>query len=70
MMMVGDDIGYHTWASQGAQWYRPHLSMQKRQVPSLDQEDSLEEEMATHSSILAQRIMWTEEPGGLRSTGS
>ncbi|CAI9153075.1 unnamed protein product [Rangifer tarandus platyrhynchus] len=36
---------------------------------SLGQEDSLEKEMATHSSILAQRIPWTEEPGGLQSMG-
>ena len=40
------------------------------QVQSLGQEDPLEEGMATHSSILAQRIPWTEEPGGLQSTGS
>ena len=39
-------------------------------VQSLCQEDALEEEMATHSSILAWRIPWTEEPGGLHSTGS
>ena len=39
-------------------------------VRSLGQEDSLEKEMATHSSILAWRIPWTEEPGGLQSTGS
>ena len=39
-------------------------------VPSLGQEDPLEEEMAAHSSILAWRISWTEEPGGLQSTGS
>ena len=36
-------------------------------VQSLDQEDPLKEEMATHSSILAWRIPWTEEPGGLQS---
>ena len=36
----------------------------------LGQEDPLEEEMATHSSILAYRIPWTEEPGGLQSMGS
>ena len=41
--------------------------MQETQVQSLDQEDSLEEEMATHSSILAWKIPWTEEPGGLQS---
>jgi len=40
------------------------------QVPSLGQEDALEEEMATHSSILAWEIPWTEEPGGLQSMGS
>ena len=39
-------------------------------VQSLDQEDPLEKEMATHSSILAWRISWTEEPGGLQSMGS
>ena len=39
-------------------------------VPSLDQEDPLEKEVATHSSILVWGIPWTEEPGGLPSTGS
>ena len=39
-------------------------------VRSLGQEDPLEEEMATHSSILARKIPWTEEAGGLQSTGS
>ena len=39
-------------------------------IRSLGLEDPLEEEMATHSSILAWRIPWTEEPGGLQSTGS
>ena len=38
--------------------------------PRFGQEDPLEEGMATHSSILAWRIPWTEEPGGLRSVGS
>ena len=42
--------GFHPWV---------------RRVPSLGQEDSLEKEMATHSSILAWEIPWTEEPGGL-----
>ena len=41
--------------------------MQETQVPSLGQEDPLEKGMATHSSILAWRIPWTEEPGGLQS---
>ena len=44
--------------------------MQKTQVRSLSQEDSLEKGMATHSNILAWRIPRTEEPGGLQSLGS
>ena len=44
-------------------------AMQETQVQSLGQEDPLEEGMATHSSILAWRIPWTEEPGGLQSLG-
>ena len=43
--------------------------MQETRVQSLGQEDPLEEEMTTHSSILAWRIPWTEEPGGLQSMG-
>ena len=49
------------------------LATQKRQeipVQSLDGEDPLVEGKATHSSILAWRIPWTEEPGGLQSLGS
>ena len=42
-------------------------AMQKTQVPSLSWEDLLEKGMATHSSVLAWRIPWTEEPGGLLS---
>ena len=38
-------------------------------VPPLGREDPLEKEMITHSSILAQEIPWTEEPGGLQSMG-
>ena len=45
-------------------------AMRETWVRSLGQEDPLEEEMATHSSILAWRIPWTEEPGGLQFTGS
>ena len=43
--------------------------MQEMWVQSLGQEDPLEEEMATRSSILAWEIPWTEEPGGLQSMG-
>ena len=43
--------------------------MQEMWVQSLGQEDPLEEEMATHCSMLAWRIPWTDEPGGLQSMG-
>ena len=45
-------------------------AMRETRVRSLGQEDGLEKEMATHSSILAWKISWTEEPGGLQSMGS
>ena len=52
-----------------AQSVKNMLSMQEIQVQFLGQEDPLEEEMATHSSILAWRIPWTEERGRLQSIG-
>ena len=45
-------------------------AMQEAQVQSLGREDPLEEGMAPHSSVLAWRIPWSEEPGGLQSVGS
>ena len=45
-------------------------AMQETRVQFLGQEDPLEKEMAPHSSILAWKIPWMEEPGGLQSTGS
>ena len=45
------------------------LKTQEMQVRSLGQEDPLEKSMATHSSISAWEILWTEEPGGLQSMG-
>ena len=52
-------------------WMVKHLpTMQETWVWSLGQEDTLEKEMATHSSIHAWKISWTEEPGGLQSMGS
>ena len=45
-------------------------TMQETQVQSLGWEDLLEKEMATHSSILAWKIPWTEEPGRLQSMGT
>ena len=46
------------------------FAMQKTQVWSLSREVPLEKKMATHASSLAWEILWTEEPGGLQSTGS
>ena len=53
-----------------SKWLRIHLQMQEMRVQSLGQEDSPEEEMATHSSVPAGKIPWTEEPGRLQSVGS
>ena len=53
-----------------AQMVKNLPAMQKTQVQSLGWEDALEKGMATHSSILAWRIPWTEESGGLQSMGS
>ena len=52
-----------------AQWLKCLPAMWETWVRSLGQEDALEKEMATHSSILAWRIPWTEEPGKLQSMG-
>ena len=64
-----------TWSFQNMTALAAHVvksppAMQEPRVQSLGPEDPLGEEMATHSSILAWRIPWTEEPGGLQSMGS
>ena len=67
-----EGIGYplqYSWASLVAQMVKNPAAMQETWVPSLGWKDSLEETMATHSSILAWKIPWTEEPGGLQSMG-
>ena len=64
----GEGIGYtlqYSWASLMAQTIKNLPTMQETWVLSLGWEDPLEEDMVTHSSILAWRIPWTEEPGGL-----
>ena len=58
------------WASLLAQTVNSPPAMQETQVGSLGWEDPLEKTMVTHSSVLAWRIPWTEEPGGLQSMGS
>ena len=61
---------YRRHASQVAQRVKNLLEMQEAQIRSLDQEDLVEKEVTTHSSLLAWRIPWTEELGGLQSGGS
>ena len=68
----GEGIGYpfqYSWVSLVAQMVKNLLAMQETQVQSLGREDPLEEDMATHSSILAWRSPWTEEPGRLQFMG-
>ena len=66
-----------TLAEEGLPWWLSSKEsscnagdLQEMQVRSLGQEDPLEKGIATHSSILAWEIPWTEEPGGLQSMGS
>ena len=59
----------HIWGFWGGSVVKNLPAVQEMQEWSLGQEDPLEEGMATHSSILAWRIPWTQEPGGLQSTG-
>ena len=69
----GEGIGcpvQYSWASLVAQLVKKPPVMRETWVQSLGDEETLEEGMATHSSILAWRIPRTEEPGGLWSTGS
>ena len=60
---------YNKWASQVAQSVKTLPAMQETWAQFLGREDPLEKDMATHSSILAWRIPWTEEPGRLQSMG-
>ena len=64
------DISSFSWASLVAKGVKNPLAMQETQVQSLGQEGPLVKGMVTHSSILAWRILWREEPGGLQSMGS
>ena len=58
------------WASLVTQMVKHLPTMRETRVRSLGRESPLEKEMATHSSMLAGRIPWTEEPDGLQSVGS
>ena len=57
------------WASLVAQRVKRLPTMRETRVRSLSQEDPLEKAMATHSSTLALKILWTEEPGRLQTMG-
>ena len=61
---------YISMASLVAQKVKNLRAVQETRVPSLSQEDLLEKGLAIHSGILAWRIPWTEEPGGLQSMAS
>ena len=61
---------HNLWASLVTQIVKNPPAMQETQVQSLGQKDSLEKEMATRPSVLAWRILWTAEPGGVQSMGS
>ena len=63
-------LSHKNWASLVAQLVKNLPVMQETRVQFLGQEDPLKQEMATHSSILAWRIPWTEAPGRLQSLGS
>ena len=64
-----DNITQAGWPGNLAQMVKNLPAMQETQICSLDQEDPLEEDMATHSSILAWRIPWTKDPGRLQFIG-
>ena len=66
---VSPSLTRNLWASLMAQTVKNPPVMQETQVQSLGQEDPLEKGMATHSSILAWKIPWTEEPSGLQYMG-
>ena len=70
---TGEQIGYslqYSWASLVAQLVKNPPEMQETWVQSLSWEDPMKKGMATHSTVLAWTIPWTEEPGRLQSTGS
>ena len=67
---MGQEALYLAYINKVAQLVKNLPAMQQTQVQFLGWENPMEKEMATHSSIFAWRIPWTEEPGGLQSTGS
>ena len=69
-LVLPQGIHLTVWSSLAAQMVKNLPAMQETWVRSLGLEDSLEKRMATHSSILAWKIPWTEEPGWLQPMGS
>ena len=75
MKSMFEDLSFGTtnfigWASLVAQTLKNLPAVQETRIQSLGWEYPVEKKMATHSSILAGKIPWTEEPGGLQSMGS
>ena len=68
--MIGFEAYFIILTSLVAQMVKHLSTMRETWVRSLGQEDPLEKEMAIHSSTIAQKIPWTEEPGRLQSMGS
>ena len=69
-MFMGQEALYLAYINKVTQLVKNLPAMQQTQVQFLGWENPLEKETATHSSIFAWRIPWTEEPGGLQSMGS
>ena len=67
---ITEYVFVYIWTSLVAQTVKHLSTMQETQVRALGWEDPLEKEMATHSSTIAWKMPWTEEPGRLQSTGS
>ena len=67
---ITEYVCVYIWTSLVAQTVKHLSTMQETQVRALGWEDPLEKEMATHSSTIAWKMPWTEEPGRLQSMGS
>ena len=70
LVLFLEELYSSPWGLPGGPVVKNPPSMQETWVLSMGQEDPLEDKMATHSSVFAWRIPWTEEPGGLQSMGS
>ena len=69
-LKIETSLNIRIWTSLVAHTVKNLAAMQETRVQSLDEDDPLENEMATNSSILAWKISWTEEPGRIQSMDS